>query len=144
MRSLLALSLVLAAGCPAPTGDDLGPQEGRWRVDPAPNQGWFCARGGSVPCAPPSYFSPPPAEVEVRGGGVLAWAGGVQHTGALETACIRAPAASEQGLARTEVTFCNLIVDGVADEDRAFAIIGWSPGTADECTCSAHFDHLGD
>lgn len=137
MWRVSAVFLLAVACIGSPSTGDVGPRLGLWQ-----REDWFCSRGGAVTCSPPAYFSPLPDEVEIRSGGVLIWMGGVGHTGAVETACIRVPAASEGGVPRTETTFCNLIEDGVVNETRAFVIIGWSPGTADECTCSAHFDYI--
>jgi hypothetical protein len=141
MRRIVTLALVVAAGG-CPVTQDFGPEHGRWRLDTGPNEGWFCASGGAG-CSPPAYFDPPPEEVEVRAGGVLRWAGGLEHTGTVEPACIRVPPATEQGVSRLEETFCNLVEGNVVNEDRAFVMVGWSPGTPDACTCSAHFDFVG-
>ena len=143
MSRFLVLSLVMAACTGGPGGGDEGPRKGLWQVDPAPNQGWFCARA-AVPCSAPTYFTPMPQQVEIRGGGVIDWDGLVEHDGAVEPACIRVAAATEEGVPRGEATFCNLIDGGVVNDARAFVMIGWSAGTPDECTCSAHFDYVGE
>lgn len=135
---IVALSILMAvAGCTESA--DFGPRRGTWRLDTSANEGWYCVRAG-VACAPPAYFTPPPTELTVGSGGVLRWSSGLEQTGTVESACIRVAAATEQGVARTEETFCNLVDGEVVNDTRAFAILGWAPGTADECTCSAHFD----
>jgi hypothetical protein len=140
MRTIV-VSLVLAAcGC-SPLGEELGPQHGTWRLDTSTNEGWYCANAGAPGCTAPTYFTPLPDTVEV-GEGTLTWSNGVQHTGAIEPACIRVPAGGDQGVARSETTFCNLVDGMVVNETRAFAIIGWSPGSPNACTCSAHFDYV--
>ncbi len=142
MRRFLFLTLVMAACGTDPGGDGGGPRLGAWQIDTAPVEDWFCINGGSV-CAPPTYFTPLPSSVEIATGGVLTWIGIGANTGVVEGDCIRIPAATEQGVERTAATFCNLVIDGVVDESRAFTSIGWSPGTPAACTCSAHFDYQG-
>ena len=142
MRSLIALALSLPmAACVGPINNELGPQTGPWLVDQA--ERWFCVNQGLV-CSPPAYFSPPPEDLVVHSGGVLEWVDAVSQTGNLETACIRVPAGTEEGVARTEVTFCNLVDGTVVNETRGFAMIGWAPGTPDACTCSAHLDFVAE
>ena len=141
MRRLSALVLVMAACSGGIVVEEVGPPLGLWQLDAT--ERWFCSRFGSGVCLPPAYFSPLPEQVEIRGGGVLSWTVGVEHDGTVEATCIRVLAASEGGVRRAETTFCNLVENGVVNQTRAFAIIGWSPGTPDECTCSAHFDFTG-
>lgn len=143
MSRLLAVTVLVVAACGAdPGGDGGGPQLGVWQIDTAPVEDWFCTRAGTV-CTPPTYFTPLPSTVEIATGGVLTWIGLRAHTGVVEGDCIRIPPATEEGVERAAATFCNLVLDGVVDESRAFASIGWSLGTANECTCSSHFDFEG-
>lgn len=139
MRRIVTLALMLAAGGCFGGSDEIGPAHGRWVLDTGPNEGWYCVHGTTA-CSAPAYFEPMPEDVTVEGDGVLAWGNGVRHAGTADESCIRIPPATEDGVARTASTFCNLVEGGVVNETRAFVRIGWSPNTADECTCSAHFD----
>lgn len=143
MRGLVTLSFLMAVGGCGPIREEGGPEHGLWQLDTSPNEGWFCVRAGAG-CAPPAYFAPPPMAVTIKSGGVLDWSGPLEHDGMIDGACIRVPAATEDGVSRTEETFCNLVEDGMVDDGRAFVSVGWSPGTPTECACSAHFDFTGD